>query len=178
MKIYTCPKCGNKMIETAPNYCPNCGCQSREFTNVDVEEKTSTSTPSKVEGAEEAKKSEFSMLGCLGIAIMIIVVGFVIVLAVGSGSNSGRENYNDNSQPHQILAKNWFVENCVKPNMHDAKSYDEVNYTVSYDYAKQEYIIDLSFRGKNAYGAIVLSNLKGSVKFTDDGRARCHIISE
>ena len=178
------------MVETAPNFCPNCGCQSVEFTCTDVVEAESTPSTPKVNN-DESKKNGFSFLGCLGISALIIVIGIFILVVAGGGSRSGSssrshsssystqtENYNDNSQFHQLVAKNWFVTNCIKPRMHDSKSYEEVNYQVSFDHVKEEYIVNVAFRGKNAYGAVVLSSLKGSVKFSDDGKVTCHVIPE
>jgi len=182
MKLYTCPKCGHKIADNAPNFCPNCGCQSSVFTLEEVETNSASSNSNQQE--VEPKKG-FSFLGCLGIVFAIIIVLFLIfTLSVGSsGSSSSRtptktENYNDNSQFHQILAKNWYVDNYIKPRMHDPKSYKEEKYDVKYDYSKEEYIVTISFRGKNAFGTTVLSTSKGSVKFTNDGHVQCKSLSD
>ncbi len=189
MKLYTCPKCGRKMIETASNFCPDCGCNSSEFIIEDVERSEEVKSAPKV---EEADKKGFSFLGCLGIGFLILVIIIIIISIAGSSSrsSSGRgaisssyksakkvENYNDNSQYHQILAKNWLVDYSLKPKMNDAKSYEEVSYDVSYDYKTEEYIVTITYRGKNAYGAKVLNTCKGRVKFTNEGRVQSRIIS-
>lgn len=184
MKLYTCPKCGRKMIETAPNFCPDCGCNSSEFITEEVEKSEEVKSTPKVEETEKKDKKGFSFLGCLGIGFLILVVVFIIISLAGSGSGSNSsksstkiENYNDNSQFHQILAKNWLVDHNLKPRMNDAKSYEEVKYDVSYDYKTEEYIVIVTYRGKNAYGAKVLNTCKGTVKFTNDGRVQSRIIS-
>lgn len=182
MKLYTCPKCGHKMADNAPNFCPNCGCQSSDFT---LEEVETNSASTNANQQEVAPKRGFSFLGCLGISFGVLLVLFLILTFAGgnsgssSSSNSTKmENYNDNSQYHQILAKNWYVDHYLKPRMNDPKSYKEEKYDVKYDYAKEEYIVTISFRGKNAFGATVLSTSKGSVKFTDDGRVQCRSLSD
>lgn len=184
MKLYTCPKCGRKMIETAPNFCPDCGCSSSEFVIEEVERSEEVKSTPKVDGTENQGKKGFSFLGCLGIGFLILVVVFIIISLAGSGSSSSSsksstkiENYNDNSQLHQIFAKNWLVDHNLKPRMNDDKSYEEVKYDVSYDYKAGEYIVIVTYRGKNAYGAKVLNTCKGTVKFTDDGRVQSRIIS-
>lgn len=178
MKVYICPKCCNKMEDIAPNFCPNCGCESKRFilTEVDEAEKKQPK-PAKI-NQKEPKKKGCSFFGCLGIGILVAVVGFVILLLVDSGSSSG----NNTSTPtmsranKEILAKNCFVDNCIKKNMHDPKSYKEEDYNVYY--ANGEYIVTVMFRGNNAYGKSVVSTYKGAVKFTDDDRYQCRIISQ
>lgn len=184
MKLYTCPKCGRKMLETAPNFCPDCGCNSSEFAVEEVERSEENKSTPKVEETEKQEKKGFSFLGCLGIGFLILVVALVVISLAGSDSGSSSsmsqtkiENYNDNSQLHQIFAKNWLVDHSLKPLMNDAKSYEEVKYDVSYDYNNEEYIVIVTYRGKNAYGAKVLNTCKGTVKFTKDGRVQSRIIS-
>lgn len=138
-------------------------------------------TPKNPIQAEEPEENSFSFLGCLGIALAIMVALFLIFSLVGGNSGNSttvKENYNDNSQTHQILAKNLFVDNYLKPQMNDPKSYKEEKYDVTYDYSKGEYIVTISFRGKNAFGATVLNTIRGSVKFTEDGRVQCRSLSE
>ena len=165
------------MLETAPNFCPNCGCQSSEFTLSDVEETVTQESPKNIEKKEEPKKKGFSFLGCVGIAVGVIIVLFLILSLAGGSSSAESENYNDNSRTHQILAKNYFVDKCIKPSMYDPKSYVEEDYKVTYDTSKSEYFIIVTCRGKNAFGNYVNSTYTGSVKFTYDNRVQCQILS-
>ena len=67
---------------------------------------------------------------------IVIVFGVLMAIwAIGGGSSSSTENYNDNSTTHQILAKNYFKD-YLKDNLKNAKSYEEVNYTSSYNSSK------------------------------------------
>lgn len=172
MKLYTCPKCGRKMIESAPNFCPDCGCNSSEFVTEEVERSEDVKSSPKVEETAKQDKKGFSFLGCLGVGFLIIVVVFIILALAGSGSDN-----TPSKSTKEILAKNWFVDHNLKPLMNDAKSYEEVKYDVSYDYNTEEYIVIVTYRGKNAYGAKVLNTCKGTVKFTNDGRVQSRIIS-
>lgn len=172
MKLYTCPKCGRKMLETAPNFCPDCGCNSSEFVTEEVERSEDVKSSPKVEETEKNDKKGFSFLGCLGVGFVILVVAFIILAIAGSGSESA-----PSKSTKEILAKNWLVDHNLKPLMNDAKSYEEVKYDVSYDSNKDEYIVVVTYRGKNAYGSKVLNTCKGTVKFTSDGRVQSRIIS-
>ena len=173
MKLYTCPKCGRKMLETAPNFCPDCGCNSSEFVTEEVERSEDAKSTPKVEETEKQNKKGFSFFGCLGIGFSILVVIFIILAIAGSGGSESKPS----QTTKEILAKNWLVDHNLKPLMNDAKSYEEVNYDVSYDYKTEEYIVIVTYRGKNAYGAKVLNTCKGTVKFTSDGRVQSRIIS-
>lgn len=75
------------------------------------------------------------------------------------------ENYADNSQYHQILAKNHFAD-YIKKQMNDPKSYEEVTYSSVYNTARHCYVVDLTFRGKNAFGATVIERWMGDVELT------------
>ncbi len=177
MKIFTCPKCGNKMEEVAPNFCPNCGCQSSKFSVEEIEETKSEQPAQTEEKSEEPKKKGCSFWGCAGIGALVLIIGFII-LAI-SGNNDGGSSTKRPPVDSKILAKNIFVDDCIKKNMHDPKSYKEENYVVNFDSKNDEYIVTVSFRGRNAYGISVLSTCKGGVKFSDNyNRYKCRIISE
>lgn len=178
MKVYTCPKCGNKMKDVAPNFCPNCGCQSTEFSLTDVEETEVKETEQVENNSSEPKKKGCSFLGCIGIGFLVVVVGFVVLLLVDSGSGNSNNTSTMSKSNEEILAKECFVDDCIKKNMHNPKSYKEENYNVYYDYKEDEYIVTVMFRGNNAFGQPVLSTYKGGVKFIDDNHYRCRIISE
>ena len=176
MKIFTCPKCGNKMEEVAPNFCPNCGCQSSKFSVEEIEETKSEQPAQTEEKSEEPKKKGCSFWGCAGIGALVLIIGFII-LAI-SGNNGGKSTTKPSVDP-EILAKNVFVNDCIKKNMHDKKSYKEEDYVVYFDSRNDEYIVTGSFRGNNAFGKPVLSTCKGGVKFSDNyKRYQCRIISE
>lgn len=176
MKLYTCPKCGNKMTDAAPNFCPNCGCPSTDFTQSEFEQENESKSQKKKKDTEDKKeKKGCSSLGCISTTLIALLIGFVIVSILPS--DDSKENYNDNSTLHQILAKNYFVDMCIKKRMHDAKSYEEVSYDVNFNNATNVYEVKVTFRGKNAFGAYVLSTYHGNVKFTDDEHVQCIITS-
>jgi hypothetical protein len=99
---------------------------------------------------------------------IVIVFGFFLAIwAIGGGSSSSTENYNDNSTTHQILAKNYFKD-YLKDNLKNAKSYEEVNYTSSYNSSKGCYEVTLKYRATNSFGAMVVEQASGDVYFSDD----------
>jgi len=173
MKIFTCPKCGNKMEDVAPNFCPNCGCQSSEFSVAEIEDPKSDQPVQTEDKSEEPKKKGCTFWGCAGIGALVLIIGFIVL--AGSGNNGGSSTP---ANP-EILAKNLFVKDCIKKNMHDPKSYKEDDYEVYFDIKNDEYIVTVSFHGNNVFGKPVLSTYKGGVKFSDGyERYRCRIISE
>lgn len=112
-------------------------------------------------GAENKNKG-----GCL-LTVAIVAVIIAIISAIGGGNNdsSSTENYNDNSSYHQILAKNYFKD-YLKENLKDAKSYEEVNYSSSYNNSKGCYDVTIKYRAKNSFGALVLEQASGEVYFS------------
>lgn len=66
-----------------------------------------------------------------------------------------------------ILAKNYFKD-YLKDNLKNAKSYEEVNYTSSYNYSKGCYEVTLKYRATNSFGALVLEQASGDVYFSDN----------
>lgn len=104
--------------------------------------------------------------GCFG--IIVLVFGILLAIwAICGKSSSSSENYNDNSTTHQILAKNYFKD-YLKDNLKNAKSYEEVNYTSSYNSSKDCYEVTLKYRATNSFGAKVLEQASGDVYFSDD----------
>lgn len=95
---------------------------------------------------------------------VIGVIILAIIISIGDGKDSASENYNDNSTTHQILAKNYFKD-YLKDNLKNAKSYEEVNYTSSYNYSKGCYEVTLKYRATNSFGALVLEQASGDVYF-------------
>jgi hypothetical protein len=164
------------MEEVAPNFCPNCGCQSSEFSMEDIAESKSKQPAQAEEKPEDTKKNGCSFLGCVGIGAVVLIIGF-IMFAI-SGNNSEESTTKPPVDP-KILAKNVFVDSCVKKRMHDPKSYKEEDYVVYFDAKNDEYVVTVSFRGNNVLGKPVLSTCKGGVKFSDNyNRYQCRIISE
>lgn len=98
---------------------------------------------------------------------VIGVIILAIIISIGGGKDSASENYNDNSTTHQILAKNYFKD-YLKDNLKNAKSYEEVNYTSSYNYSKGCYEVTLKYRATNSFGALVLEQASGDVYFSDN----------
>ena len=99
----------------------------------------------------------------------ITFIGLLILLAIGhfsGGSGSSTQDYNDNSTTHQILAKNYFVD-YLKDNLKNAKSYEEVNYTSSFNSSKGCYEVKLKYRATNSFGAMVIEQASGDVYFVD-----------
>ena len=104
--------------------------------------------------------------GCLW-GILILLAIFLVIRAVGGGSSSSTENYNDNSTTHQILAKNYFKD-YLKDNLKNAKSYEEVSYNSFYNSSKGCYEVTLKYRAANSFGALVLEQASGDVYFSDN----------
>lgn len=181
MKLYKCPKCGHQMAGELPNYCPNCACPSADFMASDVEvvkqknaqEKSIATSPKQVNSK-----------GCF-IWILIVLLGFVILMCVvGSNETSTTqsqstkvENYNDNSTAHQLLAKTWFEE-CIKQNLKDPRSYDEIDYRVKYNTDTETYLVSIKFRAKNSFGGYSVEIYSGTVNFTADGHVHCKILDK
>lgn len=88
--------------------------------------------------------------GCLLYTVIGVII-LAIIISIGGGKDSASENYNDNSTTHQILAKNYFKD-YLKDNLKNAKSYEEVNYTSSYNYSKGCYEVTLKYRATNSFG--------------------------
>ena len=110
------------------------------------------------------------MGGCFK-AVGIGIVCFISILFLGSlcsdgssNSNHSNENYYDNSRYHQILAKNHFV-NYMKKNMKDPSSFVEIAYNSNYNYNKECYVVDLTFRAKNSFGGYTVEHWSSDVKF-------------
>lgn len=61
-------------------------------------------------------------------------------------------------------SKNYFKD-YLKDNLKKAKSYEEVNYTSSYNYSKGCYEVTLKYRATNSFGALVLEQASGDVYF-------------
>lgn len=101
--------------------------------------------------------------GCLLYTVIGVII-LAIIISIGGGKDSASENYNDNSTTHQILAKNYFKD-YLKDNLKNAKSYEEVNYTSSYNYSKGCYEVTLKYRATNSFGALVLEQASGDVYF-------------
>ena len=104
--------------------------------------------------------------GCFWFTFIVLGILFVI-WAIGGGSSSSSENYNDNSTVHQILAKNYFKD-YLKENLKNAKSYEEVDYTSFFNSSKGCYEVTLKYRATNSFGAMVLEQASGDVYFTDN----------
>ena len=115
-----------------------------------------------MEKQENKKKDKH---GCFW-AILIVFAIFMAIWAIGGGSNSSSENYNDNSTTHQILAKNYFKD-YLKDNLKNAKSYEEVSYNSFYNSSKGCYEVTLKYRATNSFGALVLEQASGDVYFSD-----------
>lgn len=104
--------------------------------------------------------------GCLLYTVIGVVI-LAIIISIGGGKDSASDNYNDNSTTHQILAKNYFKD-YLKGNLKNAKSYEEVNYTSSYNHSKGCYEVTLKYRATNSLGALVLEQASGDVYFSDN----------
>ncbi len=103
--------------------------------------------------------------GCL----WYILIPLGVFLALWSIADGGRtkEDYNDNSTTHQILAKNY-LKDYIKDNLKDADSYEEVSYSSRYNSSRGCYEVQLKYRAKNSFGALVLEQVSGDVYFKDD----------
>ena len=113
---------------------------------------------------ENSKKNH----GCL--KTIFAIVGIIVIFLVYAGSeksNSPKEDYNDNSRVHQIIAKNFFKD-YIKDNLNNAKSYEEVDYNSKYNYERGCYEVTLKYRASNAFGALMLQYASGDVYFIDD----------
>lgn len=104
-----------------------------------------------------------------GWILNIVIVAIVVILVAlgGKDSSSKRENYNDNTTTHQILAKNY-LKDYLKDSLHDAKSYEEVSYSSDFNSQRGCYEVTLKYRAKNLLGAYVLEQISGDVYFVDN----------
>ena len=117
-----------------------------------------------MEFQENKKKNNH---GCFWIAVVVFGVLFAVT-QIGRCTNSSTEDFNDNSTYHRIAAKNFFVDH-LKDNLKDAKSYEEVDYTSSFDSSKGCYEVKVKYRATNSFGAKVLEEASGDVYFKDGG---------
>ena len=103
--------------------------------------------------------------GCLW--YILIPLGVFIALWTIADKGATNENYNDNSTTHQILAKNY-LKDYIKENLKDVDSYEEVSYSSHYNSSKGCYEVEIKYRAKNSFGALVLDEVSGDVYFKDD----------
>lgn len=112
------------------------------------------------------KKEHKGGNGCAVWLIIGFVVMLVMVMCMGT-SNGRKENYNDNSMTHQILAKNYFKDYMKDNRLKDPGSYEEISYTSSYNGYRQCYVVDLKFRARNSFGGMAVERWMADVKFKD-----------
>lgn len=118
-----------------------------------------------VSQSKEKKKSGCACLPIIGFCL-IALLGFIIIAGSIGGSSRSRENYNDNSSMHQILAKNYFKDH-LKAHMKDPDSYDEIAYTSTWNSYRECYVVDLKYRARNSFGGMVIERYIGDVTFKD-----------
>lgn len=119
--------------------------------------------------APQKKKGSSVLMKCLiGFVLFnMICVTFSLVMGDDVSSISSEpkvENFNDNSEFHQILAKNYFKD-YIKKNLKDPDSYDEIEYSSVYNEARQCYVVDLKYRANNSFGGKTIERYICDVKF-------------
>jgi hypothetical protein len=167
MAIKKCKECG-KDVSTKAKTCPHCG------VNV--------------------KKSGIGCFGYIGLFLLIgIPIGFINILTKSESSFKSRipkeisqvKTKKSNESPAKKRKKRieaafspWdgshrFLERSIKRSMNDPDSYDHIS-TTYLDKGKY-LIVKTTFRGKNAFGALVINSV--TAKTDLDGNV-LEIISE
>lgn len=98
--------------------------------------------------------------------LVAIIFAIIVIISNIGGGSSTQHNYNDNSTTNRLLAKNYFKD-YIKDNLKNAKSYEEVSYTSSFNSSKGCYEVTLKYRATNSFGAYVLESASGDVYFID-----------
>ena len=124
--------------------------------------------------AQKPKKKRTFLSGCLTIIVVIFLIGVISATCSGPGSSSGNNQNNDHNKTPEELRKeklkeqfsSWDgshrgVEKHIKSIMHDPDSYDHVK--TRYIDEGDHLIISTSFRGKNAFGGVVLNRYTAKV---------------
>lgn len=151
MALAECRECKKEISDQALT-CPNCG----------------ASSPTKA----QLKQNQIIVGGCLSVlAIPFILIALVYVLpkAETTGNNPALQKTSPKLTRTQILDKQFSawdgshpgLTSHIKSSMNDPKSYEHVE-TKYWD--REKYlIVQTTFRGKNAFGGVVLQSIKATV---------------
>jgi len=117
---------------------------------------------------EEQKKVKFKDLPTANKVSAVIAIGLILLVLfwIFGPSDSEEEDVQEvvtHEQRIQGLFSAWdgslySLEKLIKSNMNDPDSYDHVE-TVFWD-MKDHIVVQTKFRGKNAFGGVVLNSIK------------------
>lgn len=157
MALINCPECTNSISETAES-CPYCGHRV-----------LSEKEKKKIKADEQKEKFKNFSDTIKGVIVLIFII---IVLVVGIGICTSEDKPSEPAKPktqaelRQEKIDNQFsawdgshrnLETLIKQGMNDPDSYEHVKTT----YLEQgdNLIVTTQFRGKNAFGGVVLNSV-------------------
>lgn len=175
MALIICPECGKKYSSLA-QACPNCGYP----TSRSKEDSKGDSLANKqriITITSHAQRHNTSLFIVIVSGLILILALFIwAIIKIPTQETATITNYNNGSISNKNLAKIWFVQSCIEPQLKDPKSYEEINSEVEFDSLKDIYKVSIKYRAKNSYGGYSIEEVSGLVVFTKDDHVKCKIL--
>ena len=124
-----------------------------------------------VQAKENSQKQKQTAIGCL---VFLGIVALIIILVSLSGGNGEKPVLTETEQRVEIIEEQFSawdgshlgLTKFIKASMNDPKSYEHVE-TVYGD--RGEYlIVETTFRGKNAFGGMVVNTVRAEVSLSGE----------
>ncbi len=152
MAMIPCPECKKQISDNAES-CPNCGYKLSQEKIDEIKN-------------EGEKKQNFAKIGCF----TIIIISAILYI-IGSSTDSEKKSAPKSKQElrKEQIEKSFSawdgshrgLTNIIKQSMNDPGSYEHVK-TVYWDKGNH-LIVQTTFRGKNAFGGLVVNWIKAKV---------------
>ena len=157
MALIICPECKKRISDTASS-CPNCGYQLIPEKVAEIIDKSS----------EVRKKNRQGRKRTIMNFVILIFIFILVIVAIDDPDSS--PNYSSKPKTRNEKIEEYFsawdgshrgLTKLIKKSMNDPDSYDhaETKYWDNGDYL----IVKTTFRGKNAFGGVVINWVKAKV---------------